>query len=171
MQSVTKRGKQGMKKNRPRSQKVMIIIETLAVFLFSLGLYWNLCLYLEIKGLNQACASLEKADGRLERLNSKIRSFEMLKKTLIPHDEKGLIFTWENVEIQFEPIEFSHLLARLSLLNSEIENKYHKRGLFVLTRFETVEKAGEAGEQNPDSKTGKTSQKPGFKIEGKLLCL
>ena len=160
-----------MKRLRPLPKNALPIAQTAVVILFSLALYWNLSLYVETKDVKKACVQLEQADARLDRISRKIEEFDKIRQVLVPNGTKGISCRWEDVELEFEPVDFDSLLARLSLLNHEIEEKYKKHGLFVLTSFETVRKDMGQGSQNPEQKSTVKPARPGFKITGRLLCI
>lgn len=160
-----------MKRFLPVSHRGMFILETVTVILFALALYWNLSLYLETKTIENAYAQLKGANIQLDRVSRQIREIDKIKHVLFPHTPENMDYTWENVELEFEPVDFPSLLARLSLLNHEIEEKYKKQGLFVLTSFKTVRKGIEQKGQGTDPKTAEEPVKPGFEIQGKLLCM
>ncbi len=160
-----------MRRLWPLPKGALLIAQTAVVILFSLALYWNLSLYVETKNVKRACVQLEQESARLDRISRKIEKFDKIKKAFVPDGAKGISYRWEDVELEFEPVDFASLLARLSLLNHEIEEKYKKHGLFVLTRFETVRKDMEQGSQNPEQKSTVKPARPGFKITGRLLCM
>ncbi len=148
-------------------------IEIFVVAAFIFALYWSLHTLAELNQLRQKCKTLENTVTALDRLEKKIEGFSKLKSSLFPASANQKIdYHWEEVSLQFEPIEFENLLRRLAMLNTEIQKKYHKRGIFVLTDFETfTPKHSQGNDNNQQPNTVKKSQKPGFKIEGKLLCL
>ena len=160
-----------MKRLRPLPKNALPIAQTAVVILFSLALYWNLSLYVETKNVKKACVQLEQASARLDRISRKIEEFDKIKKALVPSSSKKISYSWEDVELEFEPVDFASLLGRLSLLNQEIEEKYKKPGLFVLTSFETVRKDMEQGDHNPEQNPKVKHDRPGFKITGRLLCM
>ncbi len=160
-----------MKRFLPVSHRAILIVETVIVFLFGLALYWDLSLYMETKAIEKAYAQLKETNVKIDRVSRKIKEIDKIKHLLFPHNPGDVNYTWENVELEFEPVDFTSLLARLSLLNHEIEKKYKKQGFFVLTSFKTVRKGMEQKGQGLDSKTAKDPIKPGFEIQGRLLCM
>ena len=153
------------------SHRAMLIVETVIVVLFALALYWDLSLYMETRGIEKAYAQLKEANVKLDRVSRKINEIDKIRYLLFPNIRGDVNYTWENVELEFEPVDFPSLLARLSLLNQEIEEKYKKQGLFVLTSFKTVRKGIEQKGQGLDFKSAEDPVKPGFKIQGWLLCM
>ena len=141
----------------------------LAVLAFVLALYWDISTYVGTRNLKRATHTLMQTSRELDLVAEKIDSYHRLRSSLMPCRGKKTEFKWEEVELHFEPITFQGLLNRLTLLNQEIENKYRKRGLFILTDFETLRNEPQARESGPASDMPRS--RPGFKIMGKLLCL
>ncbi len=155
------------------SKTTVMILELTIIFLFSIALYWNLHTVMELKRLGNECKNLENTLIKLDRAEKRIKRFKKIRASILsPMASQKARYHWEEVSLQFEPVPFSRLLGRLSLLNSEIQKKYHKRGVFVLTGFATFRNR-QLGEEPAESDSVEIQKdlRPGFKIKGKLLCL
>ncbi len=155
------------------SPRLSFVIEIVVVMVFLGALYWNLSTYAKIRNLREEIKKLEQTLTRLDRLERKVKRYNRVKASLLSSmSAQKLNYHWEDVSLEFGPIEFSDLLSRLELLNTEIQQKYHKRGIFVLTQFNTIHPDSKATDQSNDT-TGafKAKGRPGFEIRGRLLCL
>ena len=155
------------------SKKMVTALEMTVILFFCIALYWNLHTLMELKRLGNECKKLENTITKLDRIEKRINNFKRLKSSILsPMADQEARYHWEEVSLQFEPIVFSSLLSRLTLLNSEIQKKYHKRGIFVLTDFTTFRnRESDEGQSQSNSVDIQKDLRPGFKIKGKLLCL
>jgi len=158
---------------RIHSPKFRRLFQIGVVVAFLFMLQWNLSLFRETTSLSRANTYLEQSNFRLSNLKKRIERFHATKELLLHCSNDNSDYHWLDVTLQFDPIEFSQLLNRLSLLNLEIEKKYHKRGLFVLTKFETLRESQEDDSTKGANVTIPTniSERPAYNIIGRLLCL
>ena len=158
---------------RIHSSKLRRIFQVGVVLTFLFMLYWNLNLVKGTVVLSRANTHLEQSNFRLINLKKRIERFHATKELLLHCSNDSSDYHWLDVTLQFDPIEFSQLLNRLSLLNLEIEKKYHKRGLFVLTKFKTIRESQEDESTKGTNATILTniSERPAYNIIGRLLCL
>ncbi len=160
-----------MKTFFPKSQKMKQGLQLVLVLAFLFMLYWNLSIYKETCGLARANHHLEETGFRLSQVAKKIDKFNETKRALVRCGDNKHDYDWQDVSLQFDPIDFNELLNRLALLNHEIERKYHKRGIFVLTEFETVRKNNDDTASSKNNILNPQATRPAFKVLGRLLCL
>ncbi len=156
-----------------KNKGLVMFLQGLIAMIFCLVLYWNVSLFLQKKAIEKGYQELSGVSHRLERVEKQIAKFERVKSLILPQgSDNSAKYQWETVSLHFEPLEFSKLLRRLTLLNKEIQHKYHREGIFVLTDFETVrDHSKEKGEKQGLSSETEADGRPGFVIRGKLLCL
>ncbi len=156
-----------------KNKGLVMFLQGFIAMTFCLALYWNVSLFLQKRAIEKGCQELEGVSQRLERVEKQIAKFERVRSLVLPEgSDTRARYQWESVSLHFEPLEFSKLLRRLSLLNKEIQQKYHREGIFVLTDFETVRDHSKGkGEKQGPSPEVQADGRPGFAIRGKLLCL
>ena len=157
--------------NIPKPDRRLFLIEIMSITALLLLIWLNSGLLSRIRGLENGIEEMQKTSQRLSTMKREIGRFMELERTYLPCADREHPFGWEDIDLDFNAISFRELLSRLFFLNEAIGRKYHKKGIFILTDFYTVNaKRDLSSESNSTRARGEMHQRPSFKIKGRLLC-
>ncbi len=165
-----------MKQYITLSNYTIIVIQLITILLLVILAFYNLSLFFEEKEINRAINDLKRTSQQLNGIKKSLHNFVRIKNTLIPCKESKKTFYWQDIELHFHDIGFSELIHRLLFLDKLISEKYNRKGLFILSNFESKRVAilsddNSTQEENHSIRKISYETKPSFSITGRLLCI
>ena len=160
-------------KNLGFSKQIIIFFQILAISLFLVLLYQNGKVYREIEFIKQKTNELKDTRIALMALKQKISRFHKIKEKLIKCKKDFINYSWQDIELFFEPISFKELIIRFNNLDNQISRLYGKKGKFILDRFKTVRVSANSTQEGDEFKDIQKLilKQPSFEIKGRLFSL